>query len=59
LGGEQLLLIDIINTEGLVHLQTVWPTTPDRRGGHRLTRFEDVADQPALMQRLAVLTLRL
>jgi hypothetical protein len=28
----------------------------DRRRGHRLTRFEDVADQAALIQRLAELT---
>jgi hypothetical protein len=37
LPGETLLLIDIINAEGLVIIQTVWATTPDRRRGHRLT----------------------
>ena len=56
LPGETLLLIDIINAEGLIIIQTVWATTPDRRRGHRLTRVEDVTDQTALMQRLAELT---
>ena len=56
LPGESLLLIDIINAEGLIIIQTVWTTTPDRRRGHRLTRVEDVTDQTALMQRLAELT---
>ena len=55
LPGESLLLIDIINAEGLIIIQTVWATTPDRRRGHRLTRIENVADQTALMQRLAEL----
>ena len=41
---------------GLVIIQTVWMTTPDRRRGHRSTRFEDVADQAALINRLAELT---
>jgi hypothetical protein len=54
--GETLLLIDIISAEGMIIIQTVWATTPDRRRGHRLTRFEDVADQAALIQRLAELT---
>jgi hypothetical protein len=56
LPAETLLLIDIINAEGLVIIQTVWATTPDRRRGHRLTRFEHVADQTALTQRLGELT---
>ena len=56
LPGETLLLIDIIDAEGLVIIQTVWATTPDRGRGHRLTRFEDVADQATLIQRLAELT---
>jgi hypothetical protein len=56
LPGETLLLIDIINAEGAIIIQTVWATTPDRRRGHRLTRFEDVTDQAALIQRLAELT---
>jgi hypothetical protein len=56
LPGETLLLIEIINAEGLIMIQTVWATTPDRRRGHRLTRFESVADQAALIQRLAELT---
>jgi hypothetical protein len=43
-------------TEGLIIIQTVWATTPDRRRGHRLTRFEGVADQVTLIQRLAELT---
>ena len=53
--GESLLLVEIINAEGLIIIQTVWATTPDRRRGHRLTRIENVADQTALMQRLAEL----
>ena len=56
LPGETLLLIDIINAEGLIMIQTVWATTPDRRRGHRLTRFESVADQAALIERLTELT---
>jgi hypothetical protein len=56
LPGETLLLIDIINAEGLIIIQTVWATTPDRRRGRRLTRFENVVDQAALIQRLAELT---
>jgi hypothetical protein len=56
LPGETLLLIDVINAEGQIMIQTIWATTPDRRRGHRLTRFENVADKPALMQRLAELT---
>jgi hypothetical protein len=56
LPGETLLLINIINAEGLIIIQTVWATTPDRRRGHRLTRFEDVTDQATLIQRLAELT---
>jgi len=56
LPGETLLLIDIINAEGLVIIQTVWATMPDRGRGHRLTRLEDVADQAKLIQRLAELT---
>ena len=34
--GESLLLVEIINAEGLIIIQTVWATTPDRRRGHRL-----------------------
>ena len=55
LPGEKLLLIDIINAEGSIIIQTVWATTPDYRRGHRLTRFEDVADQAALIRRLTEL----
>jgi len=40
LPGETLLLIDIINADGLIIIQRVWATTPDRRRGHRLTRFD-------------------
>jgi hypothetical protein len=54
--GETLLLVDIANRDGLVVLQTIWATTQDRRAGHRLTRFEDVANPTALMRRLAELT---
>jgi hypothetical protein len=56
LPGESLLLIDLINAEGLIIMQTIWATTPDRRRGHRLTRSESVASPSALMQRLAELT---
>ena len=56
LPGETLLLIDIINAEGLIIIQTVWATTSDRRRGRRLTRFEHVTDQATLIQRLAELT---
>jgi hypothetical protein len=37
---ETLLVIDIINADGLIIIQTVWATTPDHRRGHRLTRFD-------------------
>ncbi len=33
-------LIDIINAEGLIIIQTVWATTPDRRRGYRLQKSE-------------------
>ena len=46
--------IDYANAEGLIIIQTVWATTPDRRRGHRLTRFEDGADQPALIRGRAI-----
>jgi hypothetical protein len=44
LPGETLLVVDVANRDGLIIVQTVWATTSDRRGGHRLTRLEDVAD---------------
>jgi hypothetical protein len=54
---ETLLLIDIVNAEGVIILQTVWATTPDRHYGHRLTRFETIIGGHApLMDRLAILT---
>jgi hypothetical protein len=31
---------DIINADGLIMIQTVWATMPDRRRGHRLTRVD-------------------
>jgi hypothetical protein len=58
--AETLLLIDIINAEGHLIVQTVWATTPDRRAGHRLTRVEHVRigginGHAALMRRLTEL----
>jgi hypothetical protein len=55
LAGEKLLLIDIIDAEGSIIVQTVWSTTPDRRAGPRLTRFEKFATLPVLQQRLGEL----
>ena len=55
--GETLLLIDIVNAEGVIIMQTIWATTPDRlRGGHRLTRIESVPDHASLMRRLTELS---
>jgi hypothetical protein len=55
LAGEKLLLIDIIDAEGVILLKTIWATTPDRRAGPRLTRFEKFATLPVLQQRLGEL----
>jgi hypothetical protein len=40
--GESLLLVEIINAEGLIIIQTVWATTPDRRRGHRLHMADQI-----------------
>jgi hypothetical protein len=55
LAGEKLLLIDVIDAEGSIIVQTVCSTTPDRRAGPRLTRFEKFATLPVLQQRLGEL----
>jgi hypothetical protein len=54
--GETLLLIDIVNAEGVIIMQTIWATTPDRPRGHRLTRIESVPDHASLMRRLTELS---
>jgi hypothetical protein len=38
--NERLLVIDIINAEGRVLLQTVWAVTADRLAGRRRTDIE-------------------
>ena len=55
LAGERLLLIDVIDAEGVILVQTIWTTTPDRRAGPRLTRFEKFVTLPVLQQRLGEL----
>jgi len=55
LSGEKLLLISVVDAEGLVIITTIWATTPDLRAGHRLTRIEDIASAAALMLRLSEL----
>jgi alkylation response protein AidB-like acyl-CoA dehydrogenase len=46
--GETLLVIDVVNSCGVILLQTVWATTGDY-AGHRRTDVERIAD-PAMMQ---------
>jgi len=46
---ETLLIIDVVNSYGVVLLQTVWATTADLRAGHRRTDVERIAE-PAIMQ---------
>jgi hypothetical protein len=46
---ETLLVIDIVNSAGLVLLQSVWAETADLRVGRRRTDVEQIAD-PAIMQ---------
>ena len=49
------MLIDVIDAEGVILVQTIWTTTPDRRAGPRLTRFEKFVTLPVLQQRLGEL----
>jgi hypothetical protein len=46
---ETLLVIDVVNSYGVILLQTVWATTGDLRAGHRRTYVERIAE-PAIMQ---------
>ena len=46
---ETLLVIDVVNSYGVILLQTVWATTIDLRSGHRRTDVERIAE-PAIMQ---------
>jgi len=56
LPGETLLMVSVSsNRDGAITLRTIWATTPDRRGGHRLTRVEDIANLATLRRRLAEL----
>jgi hypothetical protein len=54
--GETLLVIDIVNAEGLLIVQTIWAVTPDRRRGRRITREVRVKNHAALTRVLAELT---
>ncbi len=55
MGGEQLLLIDVVNAHGVILLQTIWAVTPDLVAGRRRTAVERIADQRLLLARLAEL----
>ena len=57
--GDRLLLVDIACCDGAVTIRSVWATTPDRRAGRRRTDVELIADEPALLKRLAELVARL
>jgi hypothetical protein len=46
---ETLLVIDVVNSYGVILLQTVWATTADLSAGHRRTDIERIAE-PAIMQ---------
>jgi hypothetical protein len=45
----------VINAEGVLIVQTVWATTPDRRYRQRRTDIETVAGEAALLHRLTEL----
>jgi hypothetical protein len=51
-GGDQLLLIDIVNAHGVVILQTIWAPADVIRYGRRLTRTERIEHQAQLLDRL-------
>ena len=50
-----LLLVSLINAEGLLIVQTIWATTADRRCGRRVTRHETVTDAGHMLRRLGEL----
>jgi hypothetical protein len=52
-GGEQLLLIDVVNVHGVVILQTIWAPADRIRYGRRVTRSETISDTAQLLNRLA------
>jgi hypothetical protein len=57
---DHLLLISVQRGAApATTLRTVWATTDDRLTGHRRTDVELIADEPALLQRLAELAARL
>lgn len=58
---DHLLLINVQRRGAApaTTLRTVWATTHDVRAGHRRTDVELIADEPALLQRLAELVSRL
>ncbi len=53
--ADQLLLIDIVNAQGVVIVQTVWAPADALRFGRRQTRTETIADQAQLIARLTEL----
>jgi hypothetical protein len=53
--GDQLLVIDVVMSQGRLLLQTVWATEPDRLGGRRRTDIETIFDQAYLLCRLGEL----
>jgi hypothetical protein len=57
---DHLLIINVDCTAAPpATLRTVWATTPDVRAGPRRTDVEKIADEPALLRRLAELAPRL
>jgi hypothetical protein len=52
---EKLLVIDVVNAEGVLLLQTAWATTLDRQHGPRRTDIERFDRAAALLGRLAQL----
>jgi hypothetical protein len=53
--ADQLLLIDIVNAQGVVILQTIWAPADALRFGRRQTRTENIGNQAQLIARLAEL----
>ena len=55
MGGDQLLLIDVVNAQRVLILQTIWAPADNVRYGRRLTRTETITDRAQLERRLAEL----
>jgi hypothetical protein len=55
MGGETLVLVDVVNAHGRVILQTIWAPADNLRFGRRVTRVENIQDRAALLDRLIAL----